>query len=494
VTGLLVAGITSDAGKSVMVAGICRWLARQGLKVAPFKAQNMSLNSAVTHDGGEIGRAQAMQAAAAGVEPEAAMNPVLLKPGGSGRSQVMVLGAPVAEADALSYRDLKPALQETVLGCLADLRERFDVVVCEGAGSPAEINLRDSDIANMGLARATGLPVIVVADIDRGGAFAALFGTLALLSREDQALVAGFVINKFRGDRRLLESGLGMLATLTGRPVLGVLPWTAGLWLDVEDSLDLCAHRADALPPTGRDTLQVAVVRLPHISNFTDIDPLAAEPGVTVSFVTTPGEVSGADLVILPGSRATVADLAWLRERGLADAITARASRNRPVIGICAGFQMLACDIDDHVESHAGIVEGLGLLPAGVRFGQEKVLRRRAEETGGQTVTGYEIRHGVVDVVGGEPFPGGCAVGVIRGTTWHGIFETDEFRRGLLRQIAAEAGRDFETAQISFEAVRQRRLDVLGDLVAEHIDTGHLLRLINEGAPAGLPFIPPGAA
>jgi len=224
VTGLLVAGTTSDAGKSVMVAGICRWLARQGLKVAPFKAQNMSLNSAVTHDGGEIGRAQAMQAAAAGVEPEAAMNPVLLKPGGSGRSQVMVLGAPVAEADALSYRDLKPALQETVLGCLADLRERFDVVVCEGAGSPAEINLRDSDIANMGLARATGLPVIVVADIDRGGAFAALFGTLALLSREDQALVAGFVINKFRGDRRLLESGLGMLATLTERPVLGVLP------------------------------------------------------------------------------------------------------------------------------------------------------------------------------------------------------------------------------------------------------------------------------
>src|SRR5258708_13296143 len=212
-----------------------------------------------------------------------------------------------------------------------------------------------------------------------------------------------------------------------------------------------------------------------------------------VSFVTAPGEVSGADLVILPGSRATVADLAWLRERGLADAIAARASCNRPVIGICAGFQMLARDIDDHVESHAGIVEGLGLLPAGVRFGQEKVLRRRAEETGGQTVTGYEIRHGVVDVVGGEPFPGGCAVGVIRGTTWHGIFESDEFRRLLLHELAAEAGRDFEAAQISFEAVRQRRLDVLGDLVAEHIDTGHLLRLINEGAPAGLPFIPPGA-
>ncbi len=492
-TGLLVAGATSHAGKSVLTAGICRWLARQGVKAAPFKAQNMSLNSAVTRDGGEIGRAQAMQAAAARAEPEAAMNPVLLKPGGGGRSQVMLLGQPVADADALSYRDLKPKLLEAVLECLADLRGRFDVVVCEGAGSPAEINLRDSDIANMGLARAAGLPVIVVADIDRGGAFAALFGTLALLGRQDQALVAGFVINKFRGDRRLLQPGLGTLAALTGRPVLGVLPWTPGLWLDAEDSLDLCGPRGDALPPAGPDTLRVAVVRLPHISNFTDIDPLAAEPGVTVSFVTTTGEVTGADLVILPGSRATVADLAWLRESGLAGAIAARAASGRPVIGICGGFQMLARDIHDDVESHAGIVEGLGLLPAGVRFGEEKVLRQRAEEIGAETVTGYEIRHGVVDVAGGEPFPGGCAAGVIRGTTWHGIFEGDEFRRGLLDQVAAEAGRDFLAGRISFEAVRQRRLDVLGDLVAEHIDTGHLLQLIDHGAPAGLPFIPPGA-
>jgi len=493
VTGLLVAGATSDAGKSVLTAGICRWLARRGVKVAPFKAQNMSLNSAVTGDGGEIGRAQAMQAAAAGVDPEAAMNPVLLKPGGSGRTQVMVLGKPVAEADALSYRDLKPALRDTVLACLADLRARFDVVVCEGAGSPAEINLRDGDIVNMGLARAAGLPVVVVADIDRGGAFAALFGTLALLSREDQALVAGFVVNKFRGDQRLLDPGLAALRSLTGRPVLGVLPWTPGLWLDAEDSLDLGAYTADPLPPAGRDAMRAAVVRLPHLSNFTDTDPLAAEPGVSVSFVTTPAEVAGADLVVLPGSRATVADLAWLRDRGLAGAITDRAAAGRPVIGICAGFQMLARDIRDDVEAHAGSVAGLGLLPADVRFGREKVLRRRAEKTAGATVTGYEIHHGMVHAVAGDPFPGGCAAGAVRGTTWHGIFDSDEFRRGLLRQVAAEAGLDFEPGQICFEAVRQRRLDVLGDLVAEHIDTGRLLRLIHDGAPAGLPFIPPGA-
>jgi adenosylcobyric acid synthase len=493
VTGLLVAGATSDAGKSVLTAGICRWLARQGVKVAPFKAQNMSLNSAVTQDGGEIGRAQAMQAAAAGVEPEAAMNPVMLKPGGNGRSQVMVLGRPAAEADALGYRDLKPALLPTVLGCLADLRARFDVVVCEGAGSPAEINLRDSDIVNMGLARAAGLPVIVVADIDRGGAFAALFGTLALLCREDQELVAGFVINKFRGDSRLLDTGLAALRTLTGRPVLGVLPWTPGLWLDAEDSLDLGVYRTEELPPEGRDPLRVAVVRLPHISNFTDADPLAAEPGVTVSFVTTPGEVSAADLVILPGSRATVADLTWLRERGLADAIAAQAAAGRPVIGICAGFQMLAGAIRDDVESHAGTVTGLGLLPARVRFGPDKVLRRRAEEISGATITGYEIHHGIVTADGGDAFPGGCAAGAVRGTTWHGIFDSDAFRRSLLRQVAAEAGRDFEPGQISFEVVRQRRLDVLGDLVAEHMDTSNLLRLIYDGASAGLPFVRPGA-
>jgi adenosylcobyric acid synthase len=345
----------------------------------------------------------------------------------------------------------------------------------------------------MGLARAAGLPVIVVADIDRGGALAALYGTLALLSKGDQALVAGFVVNKFRGDARLLQPGLDRLRELTGRAVLGVLPWTAGLWLDAEDSLSLGAGPDDGAQRPGGDVLRVAVVRLPRISNFTDTDPLAAEPGVALRFVTSPAEIADADLVIIPGSRATVADLAWLRERGLADAVAARAARGGPVLGICGGYQMLARRIRDDVESGAGLVPGLGLLPATVAFGAAKVLRLRQETLGGEAVTGYEIHHGVVTAEGGEPFPGGCCAGAVLGTTWHGIFESDGFRGALLRRVAAAAGRSFEPGGVTFASLRERKLDALADLVEEHMDTRALLNLIDHGAPAGLPFIPPGA-
>src|SRR6516164_6852422 len=486
---LLVAGTGSDAGKSVLVAGLCRWLARQGVKVAPFKAQNMSLNSFVTLDGAEIGRAQAMQAAAAGIEPAADMNPVLLKPGSDRRSQVVVLGHPEAEADAVGYRSHAPRLRQVALDSLARLRDAYDVVICEGAGSPAEINLRDTDVANMGLARAAGLPVIVTGDIDRGGVFAAMYGTLALLAPDDQALISGFVINKFRGAPELLDGGLAMLRRLTGRPVYGVLPWQEGLSGDAEDSLNIPSHEYST-SVDHEPGLRVAVVRLPRISNFTDVDALAAEPGVLVRFVTTPAELADADLVILPGSRATVADLAWLRERGLADAITQRAARNGPVLGICGGFQMLAAEIRDDVESGAGLVPGLALLPATVSFGTGKVLRLRAETADGEQVTGYEIYHGVVGVSGGEPFPGGCRAGAVFGTTWHGIFESDGFRRAMLRQVAAAAGRSFEPARVEFARVRERRLDTLADLVGTHLDTGALLRLIENGPPAGLPFVP----
>jgi len=494
VRGLLVAGTASDAGKSVVTAGICRWLARQGVRVAPFKAQNMSLNSVVTRDGAEIGRAQAMQAAAAGVEPEAAMNPVLLKPGGHGTTQVMVLGEPVAEIGAAGYRDLKPRLFGIVLACLADLAGRFDVVVCEGAGSPAEINLADRDIANMALARAAALPAVVVADIDRGGVFAALYGTVALLHPRDQALVAGFVLNKFRGDAAVLEPGLGMLGRLTGRPVLGVLPWAEGIWLDAEDSLALGgAHARPPVPPAGGDPLRIAVIGLPRISNFTDVDALATEPGVVVRFTAAPAEVTDADLVILPGSRATAADLAWLREHGLADAVTARAARGRPVLGICGGYQMLSRQIHDDVESGAGLVPGLGLLPAVTRFGAGKVLRRCQDTIAGLPVTGYEIHHGVVHATGGGPFPGGCTAGAVSGTSWHGLLENDGFRRAYLHQAASTAGRRFQPSQMSFQARREQQLDTLGDLITRHTDTAALLRLIEQGAPPGLPFIPPGA-
>jgi adenosylcobyric acid synthase len=476
---LMVAGTSSDAGKSVLVAGLCRHLARQGIKVAPFKAQNMSLNSFVTLDGAEIGRAQAMQAQAAGIEPTADMNPVLLKPGSERRSHMIVRGQPDGEADAIEYRQHAPRLRQIALDSLNRLKSEYDVVIAEGAGSPAEINLRKTDVANMSLARAANLPVIVVGDIDRGGVFAAMYGTLALLEPEDQKLISGFVINKFRGAPELLQSGLEMLTRLTGRKVLGVLPWRAGLGIDAEDSLALDKSE-NQMPFCQKDLLTVAVVRLPRISNFTDTDALAAEPGVTVRFVTSPAEISAADLVILPGSRATVADLAWLKERGLADAIQMRAESNKPILGICAGYQMLAGQIDDEVESGTGRTEGLGLLPVSVRFDTGKTLTRPA------STTAYEIRHGVVGITGtADPFPGGCRRGTIRGTSWHGTLEDDQLRRTFLTEIASEAGREFTVApDTSFAAIREARFDLLGDLVAGHLDTAAIARLIETGPPA----------
>jgi adenosylcobyric acid synthase len=352
----------------------------------------------------------------------------------------------------------------------------------------------------MGLARAARLPVIVVGDIDRGGVFAAMFGTLALLSRHDQALVAGFVMNKFRGDPALLTPGLAALTRLTGRPVLGVLPMISGLWLDTEDSLGLgAAPRFSAAARSGTwsaadgDVLRVAVARLPRISNFTDTDPLAAEPSVLVSYATTPREIAAADLVIVPGSRSTVADLGWLRETGIADAIAARAGAGLPVLGICAGYQMLAGQIHDEVESGAGTVGGLGLLPATALFQPAKTLRQCQGTWYGEQVTGYQIQHGVVTADGGEPFPGGCSSGAVCGTAWHGLLESDGFRQAFLARVAAQAGLDYRPAGVSFAAERERQLDALGDLIARHLDTTALLRLISGGAPAGFPFLPPGA-
>jgi adenosylcobyric acid synthase len=502
---LLVAGTTSDAGKSVLVAGICRWLARRGVSVAPFKAQNMSNNSVVTPDGGEIGRAQAVQAAACGIEPAVRFNPVLLKPGSDRSSQVVVLGRAAGTVSAGSYRDRKTGLRHVVMGALTALRAEYDVVVCEGAGSPTEINLRSTDIANMGLARAAGLPVLVVGDIDRGGVLAHLFGTLALLSPADQALVAGFVINKFRGDPGLLAPGLAQLRALTGRRSYGVLPYRDELWLDAEDSL---SHDADGVvgrpaPPRGTQWLRVAAVRLPRISNSTDVDALACEPGVTVRYVTEPSRLADADLVVLPGSKSTVADLAWLQRSGLAAAMAAHATAGRPVFGICGGYQMLGRRILDEVESGAGEVAGLGLLDLDVVFDPGKHLGRRCGTAFGEPVAGYEIHHGRV-VHRGEPALvspddgsdiDGSDGGNVWGTHWHGLFENDGFRRALLRRVACLAGRPgFRPApDISFAAARAAQLDLLGDLVEAHLDTTALAELIERGAPPGLPFIPPGA-
>jgi len=504
--GLLVAGTTSDAGKSVLTAGICRWLHRRGVKVAPFKAQNMSNNSAVVVGpdgrGGELGRAQAMQAAACGIAPDLRFNPVLLKPGSDLSSQVVLLGEAIDTVTAGNYRALRPRLAETAHATLAELRAEFDVVICEGAGSPAEINLRDGDFVNMGLARHAGLPAIVVGDIDRGGVFAALFGTVALLDPADQALLSGFVINKFRGDLGLLKPGLDMITAATGRPVHGVLPFHPDVWLDAEDSLAYGRVLGRPGPPVGREWLRVAVVRLPRISNATDAEALAAEPGVRVRLTVEPAEIAEADLVVLPGSKATVSDLAWLRETGLADAVHAHAAAGKPLLGICGGFQMLAETIHDEVESRRGTVAGLGLLPVGITFGPRKILARPAGSGLGAPVGGYEIHHGYVSSGAPEPLlrydggrPEGAVAGNVSGTHWHGAFESDEFRRRFLTEAARLAGRPgFVVApDTRFAAVRERALDVLGDLVEEHLDTTALWRLIEDGPPGGLPFIPPGA-
>ena len=499
--GLLVAGTASEVGKSVVVAGLCRWLARRGIKAAPFKAQNMALNSAVTRDGAEIGRAQAAQAAAARVAPEAAMNPILLKPSGERTSQVVVMGRAVTELDAGAYQQLKPRLRTVVLDALASLADRFEVVICEGAGSPAEINLRAGDLVNMGLARAAGLPVVVVGDIDRGGVFASLFGTLALLDAADQALVAGFLVNKFRGDPAVLAPGLDQLGQLTGRPVLGVLPWRRGLRLDAEDSVELETPVDGPVPARGADVLQVAVVRLGWLSNFTDLDPLAAEPGVTVRFTVSPADVLGADLAVVPGTKATVTDLAWLRRMGLDRALAERAARGLPTLGICGGYQLFGERIVDRVESNAGEVAGLGLLPVETVFQAAKMLGNpvgTAPWLGGVPAAGYEIHHGRTRAFGGAPVLEsddgdlGCRSGSVVGVAWHGIFEGDAFRRAFLGWVAAERGLDWLAGNRPFAAVREARLDALGDLIAEHIDTAALDRLLDQGAPPGLPFVPPG--
>ncbi|MGI5129248.1 cobyric acid synthase [Pseudonocardia sp. CA-107938] len=497
---LLVAGTTSDAGKSVLVAGLCRVLRRRGVAVAPFKAQNMSNNSVVTVDGGEIGRAQAMQAHACGLAPSVDFNPVLLKPGSDRSSQVVVRGRADGVVSAQSYQQRKAALLDVVTASLADLRTRFDVVVCEGAGSPAEINLRANDIANMGLAQAADLPVVVVGDIDRGGVLAHLFGTVAVLDAADQARIAGFVVNKFRGDPALLAPGLDQLHALTGRPTFGVVPWADGLWLDAEDSLSAVADGVlgAPAPPHGSQWLRVAVVRLPRISNATDAEALASEPGVSVRYVTEPSRLADADLVVLPGSKSTVADLDWLRRTGLADALLAHVRAGRPVLGICGGYQMLGRRIADPHGVEGASADGLGLLDLEIEFVPRKTLATPSGTAWGVPVTGYEIHHGQV-VRSGDPELGdgeGSDAGVVLGSHWHGLLENDAFRRLLLARVAEQAGRTGFVAapDTCFAAVRAAQLDLLGDLVERHVDLCALEHVINHGAPTDLPIVTSGLA
>jgi adenosylcobyric acid synthase len=453
----MVQGTASGVGKSLLAAALCRIFARAGYRVAPFKAQNMSLNAAVTADGGEIGRAQAVQAAAAGVEPTVDMNPVLLKPEADDRAQVIVRGRAVACLDWQGYTAWMPRLWPEIIDSLDRLRTSHDLVVIEGAGSPAEINL-PVDIANMRVAAAAEAPVLLIGDIDRGGVFAALIGTLVLLSAEDRARVGGLIVNRFRGDPRVLRPGLDQLRARTGVRVLGVVPHLGVAPLPEEDSLGLDSVARDI--PDAR--IVVAVPRLPHIANFDDLEPLAAEPGVAVRLAVAPDAIDGADIVIVPGSKTTVADLAWLRTRGLDAAIASAALDGRIVVGVCGGYQMLGERLDDpdRVESDVAAVAGLGLLPVVTTFAREKITRRvrgrvlRGGPFGaaaGEVIDGYEIHCGHTHVLGGAPVFGlvddaaserldGAHAGSVLGTYVHGCFANGALRRALLTAAAVRRG------------------------------------------------------
>ena len=478
---LMVQGCTSDAGKSTVVAALCRWLYRRGVAVAPFKPQNMALNSAVTVDGGEIGRAQAVQAQAAGLAPHTDFNPVLLKPNSDTGAQVIVNGHAVANMDARGYHEYKRIAMDAVLAAHERLLQRYDVLMVEGAGSPAEINLRDRDIANMGYAEAVDCPVILVADIDRGGVFAHLVGTLALLSPSERERVAGFMINRFRGDLALLQPGLDWLERETGKPVLGVLPYLHGLQLEAEDAMP----RERVLNANAR--LRVAVPALPRISNHTDFDALRAHPQIDFRFV-GPGEAwPSCDLIVLPGSKSTRADLTWLRAQGWDEAIARHLRYGGKLIGICGGLQMLGRAVHDPhgIEGTAGSSEGLGWLDLETTLEPGKQLRQVSGRLtlDDAPVRGYEIHCGISDgpdlrrpsshLEDGRVDGALSADGQVLGSYLHGLFDAPEAQAALLRWAGV---RDAVTVDMAAE--REASIDRLADTIDAHMNTLALCSLL----------------
>ena len=488
---LMVQGTGSHAGKSLLVMALCRIFSREGLRVAPFKAQNMSLNSFVTPDGCEFSRAQAVQAEAAGVAPLVEMNPILLKPQDGLRSQVVAMGKPLSVVSAREYWEMTPQLWPLVTRSLDTLREGNDIVVIEGAGSPAEINLREQEIVNMRVARYAEAPVILVGDIDRGGVFASLFGTVALLEPEERALIQALVVNKFRGDPSLLDSGLASLKDRTGVPVAGVLPYFKDVQLPEEDSVGL--ENSPRLRPDPEAPLDIAVIRLPRIANFDDFDPLRREPGVRLRYVDSPGRMGSPDLVVIPGSKTTVADLEWMRQAGLDRSVSDHRGAGRPVIGLCGGYQMLGQRILDpeRVESDRPETDGLGLLPVKTVFESGKETHQvRADIVSGSglltgsrggRLAGYEIHMGRSCNAGNAPFrirersgkpadaPEGAldSQGLTLGTYLHGLFHNHGFRRGLLLHLAAEKNISLPAGALQD---MEREYDRLADLVSRHLD------------------------
>ncbi len=471
---LMVQGTTSDAGKSTLVTALCRWLVRQGVAVAPFKPQNMALNSAVTAEGGEIGRAQAVQAQAANLAPHTDMNPVLLKPNSDTGSQVIIHGRAVTSMNAVAYHDYKAIAMRAVLASHTRLSEAYSVVMVEGAGSPAEINLRANDIANMGFAEAVDCPVLLIADINRGGVFAHLVGTLELLSPSEQARVKGFIINRFRGDIALLQPGLDWLEARTGKPVVGVLPYVMDLHLEAEDGID------QRQAGKAAHVLKVVVPVLPRISNHTDFDPLRLHPQVDLQFVGPGQPIPAADLIILPGSKSVRGDLAYLRANGWDSAVARHLRYGGKVLGICGGLQMLGEHVHDPLglEGPAGSSDGLGLLAFSTTLEEEKQLRnvRGRLLLEDAEVSGYEIHAGVtmgaalsaaaVRLDDGRTDGAQSADGQILGTYLHGLFETPAACSALLRWAGLQ-----DVQEVDYHALRERDIERLADLVQNHLDT-----------------------
>ncbi|CAD0263901.1 cobyric acid synthase [Pseudomonas veronii] len=477
---LMVQGTTSDAGKSTLVTALCRWLVRQGVAVVPFKPQNMALNSAVTAEGGEIGRAQAVQAQAANLAPHTDMNPVLLKPNSDTGAQVIIHGRAVTSMNAVAYHDYKAIAMQAVLASHTRLSDAYPVVMVEGAGSPAEINLRANDIANMGFAEAVDCPVLLIADINRGGVFAHLVGTLELLSPTEQARVKGFIINRFRGDIALLQPGLDWLEARTGKPVVGVLPYVMDLHLEAEDGID--QRQIDK----AAEVLKVVVPVLPRISNHTDFDPLRLHPQVDLQFIGPGQPIPAADLIILPGSKSVRSDLAYLRANGWDTAVARHLRYGGKVLGICGGLQMLGEQVHDPLglEGPAGSSDGLGLLAFSTTLAQEKQLRnvRGRLLLEDAEVSGYEIHAGVtsgaalerpaVYLDDGRHDGAQSADGQILGTYLHGVFETPAACSALLRWAGVQA-----VQEVDYHALRERDIERLADLVEQHLDTALLRRL-----------------
>ena len=505
---LMIQGTTSDAGKSTLVAGLCRVLARHGVRVAPFKPQNMALNSAVTIDGGEIGRAQAVQAQACRIEPHSDMNPILLKPNSDVGTQVIVHGHAVGNMQARAYHDYKPIAMGAVLESYARLCAQYDVILVEGAGSPAEINLRDRDIANMGFAETVDSPVLLIADIDRGGVFAHLVGTLALLSVSEQARIVGFVINRFRGDQGLLDPGLAWLTEYTNKPVMGVLPYLHGLHLEAEDALPYT--RDAAVPPAGdtraslrigrsrlpasRDTrasLRIAVPALPRISNHTDFDALRLHPQVELHYI-GPGEsIPAVDLIILPGSKSVRADLAWLRVHGWEQALQRHLRYGGKLLGVCGGFQMLGLRVHDPLglEGPAGDSRGLGFLEVSTTLAQDKQLHQVCGTLllDNAPVTGYEIHHGITcgpalqrPLVQLSDSSDGAISDDNRviGTYLHGLFDSPPACAALLRWAGLQ-----EALAFDYPRLREAGIERLADAVEEYLDMRHIAALLGLDAP-----------